>query len=179
MSEYDGARRKARSMVDGYGAAVDRFSAAIRSGESDPSATALFEALNWVHALDDLIGEIWRPDKKKLGRDWHKLIDGAEILGGVRYARNRVHHQWADALRWDQGFRFPMRFPLVMHSWVWAPADELPTADRPDPDGRAIYERMLANVRAEDALFLIRDVFAQVMDMLEPRIAPSRAPNRS
>lgn len=165
-------------MVDSYGGAVARFSAAIRKSEQgDEARAALFEALNWAHAIDDQIGELWRPHGAKLGLKWRDEVEGTEIVAGVRYVRNRVHHQMADALKSEEGARFPMRFPVVFFSWIWRPAVELPAPDkhRRDEQGRAAYEATLANVRAEDTLIALGDVFEKVMNFLEPPRAPSRA----
>jgi hypothetical protein len=55
---------------------------------------ALFETLNWAVALDERVGTHWLPDGKPLGWKWRqRLGHGAEIMGGVRFARNSVHHQ--------------------------------------------------------------------------------------
>lgn len=159
-------------MVQGYREAVARFSAAIREADGGKRAAhALFEALNWAHALDDLIAEIWRPAGERLGFDWRKRVAGAEVLAGIRYVRNRVHHDWADALQEEDGARFPMRFPVVFHSWIWRPVDELPTPNprHADESGRDAYEEMLAGTRAEDVLLGLCDVFEKLMDFLEPR----------
>src|SRR5450755_3053386 len=69
--------------------------------EFDPIAAynALFEALNWAVAMDDRVGKHWAPDGKPLDWAWRERLGrGVEVMGGVRYARNRVHHQWSDAM---------------------------------------------------------------------------------
>jgi hypothetical protein len=39
--------------------------------------------------------EHWKPDGQLLGWKWRERVGhGAEIMGGVRFVRNSVHHQW-------------------------------------------------------------------------------------
>src|SRR4051812_4544089 len=102
MAEYAGARVAARQLIRGYGAALERFAEATRQRDPDPAFFALFECLNWAVAVDDLIQELWSPAGEVLGREWREFEGGdglADLLNGVRYARNLVHHHWADALR--------------------------------------------------------------------------------
>src|SRR4051794_27590539 len=99
MSNYDGSRVRVGLLLRGYHRALLRFQ---RDGQSDDSESALhslFEALEWAVALDEVIAEIWRPAGSREGFDWRSRVTGAEVLDAVRYVRNRVHHQWADALR--------------------------------------------------------------------------------
>jgi hypothetical protein len=176
-AEYPGARVVVGQLLRGYNAAYERFEAASREEGQDPTFLALFEALNWAVALDDFIREAWRPQGKKLDWAWRELAGGDEmdeLMNGVRYARNLVHHHWADALQRDQGFRFPVRFPMVFFTWAWRHADELP----PHPGGakdhvvrnRAAYERRLAGVRASDTLLAVRDAFSHVGIFLDAEI---------
>jgi hypothetical protein len=175
MSEYSGARVTARKLTAGYAAALDRFSASTRKQDPDPAFFALFECLNWAVAVDDLIREVWSPDGEALGWEWREFQGGealADLLNGVRYARNLVHHHWADALELDDGFRFPVRFPMVFFSWVWRAVEQLP--EHPGAENQHVtrnrdaYSRRLAGVRAEDTLFAMAPAFECVGLFLDP-----------
>jgi hypothetical protein len=84
--------------------------------------------------------------------------DVHEVAEGIRYVRNRVHHDWADALvvRDDvvllsgpTGFTLPL-----VTDWCWPQLADLPEAEQ-FPRGRDEYGRALAgrSIRATiDAL---------------------------
>lgn len=175
MSEYAGARVVAGQLIRGYHGAVERFSQGVRRREPDPSYFALFESLNWAVAIDDVVREIWVPGGAKLDWGWREAAGGeqlAKLLNGARYARNLVHHHWADALRLDEGAQYPKRYPRVYFSWIWRSADELPEHPRGDSPyairNRAAYERHLADKRAEDILVALDTAFASVGNLLDP-----------
>jgi hypothetical protein len=95
----------ARQLVAGYTQAVGRFSVGVRETDSNPAYFALFESLNWAVAIDDFVREVWVPHGEPLDRGWTDLAAGdgyVDLLDGARYARNLVHHHWADALRSEQ-----------------------------------------------------------------------------
>lgn len=121
---YDGVRVRAGRLVRGSDHALGRFQAAAMERDPEPGFFALFEALNWATAIDDLIAEIWRPAGTREGFDWRAKVEGADVLDGVRYARNRVQHQWADALRLEEGARLPARLPSLFFSWIWRDVDD-------------------------------------------------------
>jgi hypothetical protein len=151
---------------------------AVEGREPEPALHALFEALNWAVAVDDLVGEIWRPVGAREGYDWRERVPNGEAMDGVRYVRNLVHHHWADALRLEEGRRYPRRYPVRYFTWVWRDADELPPPmTKWDKLRRPTYEALLANQRAEDTLMSLADVFAFVGGLLEPpRATPPRQP---
>lgn len=64
-----------------------------------------------------------------------------ESMGGVRFVRNSVHHQWADAFRVDSAGRtYPKTYPGAYFEWVWRPADELPApGQKPRKGDEHIY----------------------------------------
>lgn len=175
MPEYLGSRVVARQLVGGYQQALARFAAGVRSQECDPAYFALFESLNWAIAVDDFVRKIWVPDGKPLNRGWSDRAVGegyVELLDATRYARNLVHHHWADAVRKEQGARYPVVFPKVFHSFVWRDTDELPEhpfAEREDiARNRAAYEAKFAGTRAEDSLRALEAPFALVGTLLDP-----------
>ena len=170
--EYEGVRVKAGQLLRGYEQALHRLLRALNEENVEPTFFGLFEALNWAVALDDVIGETWRPAGEPEPFTWRSRVTGGELMDGVRYARNRVHHQWADALRLEH--RDGGILPFGGHSWLWRPFHELPLPDdsRPDRRGQQAYHDMVDNDdRVAYTLSDLNDVFAQVMMFLEPRRA--------
>ena len=153
-------------LVAGYGGALHRFAAAQESRGPvavDRAYMGLFEALNWAVALDDRLEREW-PGERGKGEQWSDAFAEGRTLRGVRHARNRVHHQWADALVPPPRPRPPTRRlppgyepPLLRHRppppkpapyvpslprdisapfWHWA--ERLPSG-RPKPTGEECY----------------------------------------
>lgn len=121
------------TLLSGFSQAVDRFENARTGLEETATFFPLFESLNWAVALDDHVGEYWQPEGERMGLDWRDKLDdeGSAVVQGVRFVRNRVHHQWAKAIRCDTGgAQFPLVFPLVFHEWCWLPAESLPTSNK-------------------------------------------------
>lgn len=176
MTEYDGARVQVDTLVTGYQEAFKRFEAAIGGRDSQETFRPLFEALNWAVALDEMIAKVSHPAAQKLNFDWRNRVADADAMAGVRYARNRVHHQWADAVylaEWGRigervGRRSPDRVGAATFSgWIWRRGDDLP-AGKPDKPGRQVYEARLANNRADDTLRALSRAFAHVGELLVP-----------
>lgn len=109
-------------MVGGLGRAAERYEQSTKSVDKVQEALcALFEALNWTVVVQDRLrderGEEWA-DALGAGRTPTRFLDA------MRFARNRIHHHWPDALILDQrGFVFPVRFPIPFFEWRWR--DEL------------------------------------------------------
>jgi hypothetical protein len=122
-----------RWLYEGYVAACARFQAIEDAHKGAEEAfSPLFEALNWAVTFEDLMRKRGEP-----------LED--EVVSAFRYARNRVHHQWAAALM-GVGLRrrpvplapgpeeeslaaavarHPEAFGLEPR-WVWVSLDRLP-----------------------------------------------------
>ena len=119
------------TLLNGYSQADQRFKSARLGRDQAATFLPLFEALNWAVALDDFVAEHWHPGGEPRGLGWRDWLDeeGAAVVQGMRFVRNRVHHQWAKAVRFDsRGFQFPMELPLVFHEWCWLPSQSLPTS---------------------------------------------------
>lgn len=158
-----------RVLLSGYRAAFDRFENARLS--RDPAATfiPLFETLNWLVALDDQAAARWSPAGKPGGRNWWtNLVDGRHVQA-VRHARNRVHHQWAEALTLAEGATFPITFPLVFHEWRWRPTSDLPPIGRPDRAGQEAYDELLSGSPARLTLRTLIELYVQLAELLEPQ----------
>ncbi len=158
------------TLLIGFTDAVSRYETKAKDVDPVEVTIAPFEALNWSIVLEDHVRETWSPDGQPLDWDWRERFGhGAEIMGGVRFARNRVHHQRVGALRLDPaGFQFPMTFPLVFREWVWLDADQLP-AGRPDPEGERVYRTHLEHRAARASLDVINGVFYTLGELLGSR----------
>lgn len=133
-------------MENGYLEAAARFLDAVDSDSTaEETFIPLFEALNWTVSLDERLGRRAEP-----------------LWRGLRFVRNRVHHQWADAL---EGRELPVSSPLTVGGatvtvsgdtvdWFWKPLAALPDAPtrHPDPSGQQAYEDQLAGKPARDAI---------------------------
>lgn len=162
-------------LLAGYSGALGRFGAAARGRDEIATFLPLFEALNWAVALDDRCAAHWAPEGEPLGWRWRERVPGAEVMRGLRWARNGVHHQWSDALRLSEGSQFPARFPMVFHEWVWRPASELPALDRLDARGEEAYREHLEGRSAEVTLAALGNAFDFLGQLLgtPPPPAPS------
>jgi hypothetical protein len=155
---YPGERVQVDMMMRGFTAAKTRFDTAAELPGSEPAYFGLFEALNWAIALDDVIGEIWQPEGEAQSWEWRKRIAGAEVLIGVRYVRNLVHHHWARALRFEPVGGRP--------HWVWPASGVLPPPIKREQWAVPFYDDLLAGNRAADTLHSVDAVFATVSQFL-------------
>ncbi len=108
-----------RSLVGGFEEAAQRFYVASKGTDPDLAFRPLFEALNWSVSVDDRLQAIWEARRTNPAKWWSDGFIHGDDVKGMRYARNRVHHQWADALFSSSGFAFPITFPLVFQEWRW------------------------------------------------------------
>src|SRR5579864_256950 len=83
------AQVTARLLLRGFDAAYQRLRPYVTDPHSlpDDAFLPLFEALNWLVVLSDLARASGDPVP----------VDPDDLLG-LRFARNRTHHQWAMAL---------------------------------------------------------------------------------
>jgi hypothetical protein len=172
--------------VAGLRAAIERLEAA-SARKDDPQGTylPLFEALNWAAAIDYRIGVIWRPDGKKLAEKSREKVTNGAVIAAIDWARNLVHHQWADALRLDPSghglypskdlFPSPDLYPRADHAWVWKDLDELPKRRRrskkkrqeDEAEAAGYVEHLQGRSAAETLRVLLAD-FEFVAELLEP-----------
>jgi hypothetical protein len=174
MKPYAASVVNLDTQVRGFRERVDAFRAAAVGQDAVAAYLPLFEALSWASSIDLRIGELWVPDGKSLGEDWPTRAPGAEAMVSVRFARNTVHHDWADALRLDtQGRRYPRRYPLRYFEWVWRDVEELPVENR--EKGKEVYAKLLAGRPAEFTLHILGEAFDFVLDLVEPQRAAVRS----
>lgn len=105
------------TLLAGYQQALHRWMAGPRINTApDQAFFAIFEALNWAVAVDDRL-------KVALPCQWPSAYDDQGYVAGFRYARNAVHHDWADALWLDlRGALLPTPLPFGFFEWCWRPA---------------------------------------------------------
>ncbi len=174
-------------MTGGLAQAFERWQTAQAEGDAQRAFFALFEALDWTHAVDDYVARVWRPDGAVEEDPWwewrrHRSLgvgdELSNIMQGLRYARNRVHHQWADALVTTDGLMFPVVFPVRFRSWVWRSAEDLPTPsnEAKEAAGRKAYSTALAGRPAHETLTTIAETFAFLGSLLDPPIPVRAAP---
>ena len=157
------------AMFDGYSGALARFEIAAKQQDGAAAYVPLFEALNWAVVLDDRTAAHFEPEGKPLGFAWRDRVAGADLMRGVRFARNSIHHDWSDALRLDTGgMRFPMTFPVVFFEWTWCRANDLPKPGKPDPSGEAVYRDSIEGQPVRLTLTQLGLVFSFLRALLEP-----------
>jgi hypothetical protein len=136
----------------GYVEAYARFRTAATPSDAteDDTFIPLFEVLNWAGSIDEHLG-----------------FPGDRELRGIRFARNRVHHQWAKALRYFPGAVLGgVGFNEAMFNegpnWRWRRVEELPAppARWPDPKGKRAYRDLLADRSVHDALGWLENYLA-------------------
>ena len=104
-----------RWLVNGFVQSYVRFEEAAKQQDPEDAFHALFEALSWASSVDERL----------------QLPQDSPHLRGLRFVRNCVHHEWANALWLDQsGLGFPISFPMVFFEWRWRPLAELPKGRR-------------------------------------------------
>ena len=140
--------------IDGYREALARFRAASERNDRSPEEIfkPLFEALNWAASAEEGL-------RVRMGED----TSGAPVRG-LRFARNRVHHQWVDAIQVKEipveASAGPLTISGLTFDWFWKPVTNLPAADRKDADGEAAYVSHLAERPVRETLFAVEAFFA-------------------
>jgi hypothetical protein len=105
--------------VNGFVQAFARFEERRMLRDAEDAFHSLFECLAWAASLDERLG----------------YPTACPELRGLRFARHRVHHQWADALRFEEGadLSSPLVFPIVFFDYLWRDINELPPGRPSDP----------------------------------------------
>lgn len=121
-------------MRQGYHQARERFHEARLGTDATAAFIPLFEALNWATSIDEKLGFQPVPE-----------------LRGLRFARHRVHHQWADALWLDEaGLELPTTLPAAFLEWRWRNPAELPSGR--ENRGEEDYREHLAGQATRNTL---------------------------
>ncbi len=156
------------AMFEGYAGAADRFYAAAETRDTTATFIPLFEALNWAVVLDERAAKHWTPAGKPLGWRWREKIRDAEIMRGVRFIRNSVHHDWSDALELDERGKSLTTPDVEVFEWRWRDADDLPERDKKDEAGEKVYRELLEGEPARSTLDTLGRVFYFLRQVLEP-----------
>jgi hypothetical protein len=117
---------------------------------------ALFEALNWTFTLDD------RLRREFDSAEWHRSFVGGGLIPAFRYARNCVHHDWAQAFELDSSEEVVAPYVVVL-GLEWN--DEL-RCDRPNRFGEAAFAEHLSSRCVGDTLFEVAEVFEEAVALL-------------
>jgi hypothetical protein len=130
-------------LVRGFNAAFARFEAAARERKPEAAFHPLFEALAWTYSIDE---RLKKPD--------------LPALRGLRWARGRVHHRWADALYvTDVAHVISARLPKItgplFFEWRWRP--ELARGRKRDNPDREAYVEHLSGQPARLTLASVRE----------------------
>ena len=130
--------------VAGYARAHDRFKEASSQHPHEPDQVfiPLFEALNWAGGLEE---------------DARRHTD--DLLWAVRFVRNRVVHNWADAVK-GRDISEPALLvvgPPVVWEWYWRDRASLPSGT--NNRGGPAYDALLADKPVRDALEQLRAKF--------------------
>ena len=165
------------AMFEGFARAIERFNLAAKKRDAIQAFVAIFETLNWAVALDERTCKDWHPKGKPLSWAWREEVIGADIMRGVRFARNSVHHQWSDALELDEtGLALPTTLPAEFFELRWCPLDKLPA--RPPARGKnaqlrqaedeAAYQLQLQGEAARLTVQQLANVFNHLRKLIEP-----------
>lgn len=133
-------------LAEGYRRALARFREASERNDRSPIETfvPVFEALNWAASAEEGL-------RVRLGADTRSAP-----FRGLRFVRNRVHHQWADAIRVEEyqveSWVGPIGISGMTFDWFWKPVENLPDAERTDTSGETAYVNDLADKPVRDAL---------------------------
>ena len=146
-------------LVGGYIEAWDRYRAASDGGKpARETFRPLFEALNWTVSIDEYLRSQGEPDD--------------ELRRALRFVRNLVHHQWADALEERKtevtssiSVAPGLKLAVGGYSteWFWKPLNRLPPRppNRRDEQGARAYDDLLAGHEARQALDQLADTLRQ------------------
>ena len=152
-------------LLHGFTDARRRYGSAARPPSVGPEPTfkPLFEALNWCVALDDRLQAWWKVNATNRDRRWCDGFRFGETVLGTRYARNRVHHQWADALWFSLSAPLRPGGPPRGPEWRWRPSTQLPDANKGHAWNRSQYDATLAGHPARDTLVHVQECFAEAL----------------
>jgi hypothetical protein len=146
-------------LIDGFEQACSRFYAVMNETDHDAAFLPLFEALSWIVCLDERFQDLL-PTSPTGGRFWSDDFGHGDTLKGVRFARNRVQHQWADAVAFSLGTRQPRQ---AAGEWRWRPT----LTSRGNSQFEAQYKQHVAAHPVRVTLGQLQDCFAAAADELD------------
>jgi hypothetical protein len=160
MSQHEHEVLSPRLLHIGFQRARDRYMAEGRLA-TDPAEALLpiIEALNWATTLDERLAAD-KGTPPSLDWTWRDKHEQGRVMRGVRFVRNRVHHQWATALYLDlRGAELPMPLPAPLFEWRWR--SRLPPGH--DNHGEDDYRDHLAEHPARRTLDALSELFLEAV----------------
>lgn len=143
-----------QTLLAGFNQAYGRYKVAKNEKDSQKVFFPLFETLNWAVSI---IFRLVKDDSK---------FSEEPLLKAIKYIRNRVHHQWTDALILStKGMALPAELPAAFHEWLWKSLDKVPKPDKgfADPTGEKSYKKLLEGKPARQTLLALNDLFKKVI----------------
>jgi len=146
-------------LLEGFKQAHQRFRVAKNDDDSRQMFFTLFESLNWIASIDDRLRDknpSWQDQFGKKG----------QIIRALRFVRDRVHHQWADAVYIRPGVSVPVEIPTRLSDWVWIEASQLPVPLEEhfrNPHGKKLYQQLLEDRAVRYSLSEAEAVFEKVI----------------
>lgn len=144
-------------LLKGFEQARERYMSTGRiAGAPDEALIPMSDALNWATTLDERFATIAGSQESK-NWDWRADYPNGDVMAGFRYARNCVHHHWAEGLYLDtSGAVLPTPLPFGFFEWRWQ--DSLPPTKL--PYGKAEYETLMACQPARFTLDALAELFS-------------------
>ena len=148
---------------------IDMFSNLRMDPDPKASLETVCHALVWACSLDEWHEKnAFAKNSTPGGRDAYRNMRDSDACGkymlGIRYARNRSVHQFADVLKVVGGACFPISFAAPLFEILWRPIIELPTADPKyvSPTNEAAYRQHLEETPVRFALDALKHFFGQI-----------------
>ena len=139
--------------------ACEDLNRARQSPDTSNSFHALADALRWVVLLDSWF-------EKQLSGNYKNTAQPAAVaatIPGLRYARNLVEHDddVTEVVVVEQGAKYPLRYPVVLHELKWKPFVDLPCPSKryENPSGAKAYQTYVENKLARETLFSVQSLF--------------------
>ncbi len=134
--------------------------------------------LLWACALDE---HLKKSIDQEAARGAYENILATHPVGepiqGVRYARNRVAHQFIQCLYTTDGTEFPARFPIPFFEIRWRPNSEFPPAD-PDHEKKQkhIRQHYITHLENKCVRYIINKLPGLFSDMKQHLPQPQTSP---
>jgi hypothetical protein len=138
-------------LLGGLDSALARYAQTRDATDHEAGYRSLFEACNWVYALDDRL-------QGGTAQQWAASSD-RDLVAGFRHARNALQHAWSDGQAPSNGLSFPLEFPLRFSDYVWRQ-----TLRTDSEKWREQYVARLAGRSVNSTLREIRDVISVAVE---------------
>ncbi|SRR5260221_13238953 len=145
-------------LLEGFRQSYDRTKDAKNTRDGRAVFLALFETLNWIVSIDDRL-------RIEQGNNWFRQVGPqGQVVRALRYARSRVHHNWADIIYMTEGATIPVEIPFGFHEWRWKTVQNLPAESNSwiarNRTIRHLYQQLLEDQPVRDSLRQIDELFS-------------------